>query len=212
MEKILGVDEAGRGPLIGPLVVCGFIVETSQEEKKLSGLGVDDSKKIPPPKRESLCRELIAFKHQTILIQPAEIDKQNINFLELTSVVALVKLYQPYTLIWDAPVAPRGLRALKNQLIYALTQAQAQLPRRLIVENKADANYPACMAASIVAKVTRDKEIQKLKECFGDLGSGYPSDPKTRCFVSRLTPAQRQAMEPHIRKKWATLKKLVRIK
>ena len=57
---------------------------------------------------------------------------------------------------------------------------------KLIVEHKADTKYPTVAAASILAKVTRDREIEKIKKKIGiDFGSGYPSDPKTIEFVNK---------------------------
>jgi ribonuclease HII len=83
-----------------------------------------------------------------------------------------------------------------------------RMPLRLVVENRADSRYLTCMAASIVAKVTRDREIRKLHQLFGDFGSGYPSDPKTRKFLTGIGQDAVQKLSPHIRFKWQTLKHL----
>ncbi|MBI4669980.1 MAG: ribonuclease HII [Elusimicrobia bacterium] len=221
----LGIDEAGRGPLIGPMVLAGFYIKEQKELDQIRELGVNDSKKLSPKRREEIFKELANFEHHTVVFTPKQIDEENINTLELKGVLELYRKFSPKTLIWDAPVNPRGIPKLLGRLRSLLAGANGvrssliwipafagmtnedltPLPR-IILENKADEKYLACMAASIVAKVTRDKEIQKLREIFGDFGSGYPSDPKTVRFVKNLD-GKMDEFRPHIRQKWSTLKK-----
>jgi ribonuclease HII len=72
-------------------------------------------------------------------------------------------------------------------------------------EHKADTNHLSAAAASILAKVTREEEISKLKKEFGDFGSGYPSDPKTKRFL--VEKGNELANSGLFRKTWATWKK-----
>ena len=78
---------------------------------------------------------------------------------------------------------------------------------RIISEHYADETYPLVSAASIMAKVRRDSEIQKLKDIYGDFGSGYPSDPRTRDFLRRLLSGGEE-VPPIVRRTWKTLQRL----
>ena len=205
--NILGIDEAGRGPLIGPLVMCGFYVGGLQERKRLEKLPLNDSKALSAKKREALAAELIHFEHELVVIQPEELDRNNINELEIRAVARLIKRFNPRVAIVDAMVPPGGIPKLLCHLRYLIGWKKSRESPHLILENKADAIYAVCMAASILAKVARDREAERLRVQFGDFGSGYPSDPKTRNFVTALRGSFGN-FSPHLRHKWATLKKL----
>lgn len=203
--SVLGIDEAGRGPVIGPMVMAGVFVQNHQESRWLELLGVNDSKKIVPKKREELAVSLQKLRHAFVVIEPGAIDSCNINELEIKGVSELASQFLPQTLIWDAPVAPPGLGRLALRVRRLLPEP---IPH-LILENKADAKYPSCMAASILAKVERDRRIVLLRERFGDFGSGYPSDPKTAEFLRRFYEIfLRTGFGEHVRKKWGTMKRL----
>ncbi|MEO2151636.1 MAG: ribonuclease HII, partial [Thermococcus sp.] len=77
----------------------------------------------------------------------------------------------------------------------------------IIAKHRADALFPVVSAASIVAKVTRDREIEKLKAEYGEIGSGYPSDPRTRAFLENYY-REHGAFPPIVRRGWKTLKKI----
>jgi ribonuclease HII len=77
---------------------------------------------------------------------------------------------------------------------------------KIVSEHKADRNYPVVSAASIVAKVARDKEIAGLAKQFGRFGSGYPSDPKTILFLQQC--AQQGIYPECVRKSWKIVRKL----
>ncbi|WP_457753524.1 ribonuclease HII, partial [Thermococcus sp.] len=78
---------------------------------------------------------------------------------------------------------------------------------KIIAEHKADAKYLPVSAASILAKVTRDKAIEKLKKQYGEIGSGYPSDPRTRKFLEEYYKEHGE-FPPIVRKSWKTLRKI----
>ncbi len=206
----LGIDEAGKGSWLGPMVLCGFYLRSEEEFRKLRSLPVNDSKLLSPKVRERLYASLKDFAHHCVLVTPEAIDTNNMNTLELEVVVDLAKNFKPRTLVFDAPVNPQGIPRLINRLRYLLTRSpgQSQELPRLIVENKADQNYLVCMAASIIAKVTRDREIEKLRQLYGDCGSGYPSDDRTLKFLESLNPRDFEAFSPNIRKKWSSMKRL----
>tara|TARA_Y100000310_G_C20604798_1_gene774951 strand:+ start:108 stop:740 length:633 start_codon:yes stop_codon:yes gene_type:complete len=199
---ICGVDEAGRGPLIGPLVVAGVTME-EKDLPKLQALGVKDSKLLTPKKRQELFPKLKEItKYKIFIILPQEIDDAlnspslNLNWLEAIKYAMTINSLKPQKAYVDCP--SNNNQAFKDYMEKLLKQKT-----ELIVENKADENYPIVGAASILAKVTRDNEIKKLRDKYGDLGSGYPADPKTKEFLK-----QNHNKHPEIfRQTWASYKK-----
>jgi len=183
-EKIVcGVDEAGRGPVIGPLVMCGFCIKPS-EEKILLELGVNDSKKLTPQKREEIAAELRKkfTNFHLVIFDPKEIDAReengmNLNDLEAFGTSQILNILKPTHAILDCPSANPAnyVAGLGKWLTHKLN---------IRAEYKADANHLVVGAASILAKVERDHLIEKLKVRHKvDFGSGYPSDPKTVAFL-----------------------------
>ena len=186
--SIVGIDEAGRGPVIGPLVIAGVIVEKEKRkelEEWFKNLGVKDSKKILPVRRERIYEELIQkVKYSVKVITPEEIDhtllntNSNLNWLEADYSIEIINELNAKEAILDCPST--------NPQKYS-EYVQIKTPKiRLIVEHKADDTYLLVGAASIIAKVTRDKLIENIKkEIKIDFGSGYPSDPKTQEFLKK---------------------------
>ncbi|MDK2850042.1 MAG: ribonuclease [Candidatus Woesearchaeota archaeon] len=189
---IAGIDEAGRGPLIGPLVLA-IAVADSNAESLLTKLGVKDSKKLTKKTRErifeQLKKTLIFFDYKIIF--PAEIDfavnskEYNLNWLEADATAFLinkaVKSLNPKGKIIEEVYIDLPST---NQLAYvSYLKQRINSNVKIIAEHKADDTYPIVSAASIIAKVVRDNEIEKLKETYGDFGSGYPADPKTQKFL-----------------------------
>ncbi len=183
---ICGIDEAGRGPILGPLVMCGILIEDS-DEVKLRDIDVKDSKLLSKEQREFLFDKIlnIVKKYKIIVIGVDEIDNAvngndglNLNWLEATNTAKILNELCPDKAIVDSP-SPN----LKNYKDYVLKKLDNK-KIRLVFEHKADLNYPVVSAASILAKVTRDNEIEKIKKQIGiDFGSGYMSDPKTVEFL-----------------------------
>jgi len=180
---ICGIEEAGKGPVIGPLVLCGVLID-EKDEHKLRKINVKDSKLLTPKQRENLYDKIIEVikNHKLIILQPKEIDDAlesdslNLNWLEAENMVKIINELKPDTAIIDCP-SP-NLKAFKSYL-----RERLEKPVQLIVEHKADVNYPIVSASSILAKVTRDLEIDKIKKNVGDFGSGYMSDPRTSEFL-----------------------------
>lgn len=206
------MDEAGRGPLIGPMVVALAAIE----ERKLPALeraGVRDSKLLSPRRRERLRRVLDSVLDYVAVrvVQPEEIDRAvrgegfgSLNELELSVFAELVRRAAEEAgvrvVYVDSPdpVAGRFGERLR---------ASAGVDVEVVAENGADAKYTIVAAASIVAKVERDRLIEQLKREYGDFGSGYPSDPKTRLFVKRWIE-ERGEPPPIVRRSWKTLERL----
>ncbi|MBT7902281.1 ribonuclease HII [Candidatus Woesearchaeota archaeon] len=203
MAMICGIDEAGRGPLLGPLVVCGFMIE-EKNLSELEKLGVTDSKLISPKKRKAMFEHLTKYSHHVVISSPQEIDfaltdpNLNLNWLEALSSAKIINNLAPKKVFVDCPSTniPDYRKYIKEHL---------NVDCEVVCEHKADLKYLVAGAASIIAKVTRDDEIEKLKEIYGDLGSGYPSDPKTKLFLE-----QNYDKCPEIfRKSWQCYKNII---
>ena len=172
----IGVDEAGRGPVIGPLVVCAF---ASESNSYLQNLGVKDSKFLSKKKRNDLYDILIKMTHRVVICHPERIDNSdNLNKLE-------VELFSEA--LAEMPDGEVMLDACDVNVERFAQNVSRLVNRDCNAEHKADENHPEVSAASIIAKVTRDRIIEDIKEELGmDIGSGYPSDPKTKSTVLEL--------------------------
>ena len=188
MALICGIDEAGRGPVIGPLVMCGLLVK-EEDEKKLVKLQVKDSKLLTRERRELMFEKIkdISYKAEIVIINPDEIDHAvnnhdglNLNKLEARKSAEMINLLNPDKAIIDAP--SNNIKSYKQYLLNCINDKKIEL----VLEHKADLNYPVVSAASILAKVTRDNEIEKIKKKIRiDFGSGYMTDPKTIDFLEK---------------------------
>ena len=206
--KTLGLDEAGRGCVLGPLVVGAFCFEGDDDEL-VRAAGATDSKKLSAKKRQHIRGLLPELGHCEIIeVSPAAIDSGNINQLEEAAFLELIRRHRPDRVIIDAPTHPRGIPAFCRRLQRALHESNPpfeSLPE-LIVQPKADLHFPICGAASIVAKVHRDDLIEDLK-ALGDIGSGYPSDPKTRSWLTGFL-IRGEPFPSCVRQRWGTIDKL----
>ena len=202
--KVLGIDEAGRGPVIGPLVVAGVLVQSERELAELEALGVRDSKALTRPQRQALAREIEKIARVELKIIPARaLDARGVTTVELEAMAQILRKVRPRTALIDAPVAPGAIPSFKGALRRALP-----FDCELVVENKADARYPLVAAASIVAKVQRDREMARLRRRYGErLGWGYPSEPGVRAFLRRC--AERGEFPDCVRRRWRTVRRLL---
>lgn len=206
---VAGVDDAGRGSVVGPLVIAGILIE-SEDVPKLVRLGVKDSKLLSPSRRETLAAEIkrIVKKHAVVKLSPAEIDKvvttgrklHKLNWLEAQAMAKVIELLRPDIAYVDASDVLE--ERFKQQI-------QEFLPFKveIVSEHKADRRYPVVSAASIIAKVERDREIAELKAKYGDFGCGYPTDPKTIEFLRRCLETFKEYPE-FVRKSWKPAKKI----
>ena len=205
---VAGVDEAGRGCVIGPLVVAGVIVK-AENLPFLSELGVKDSKLLTAKKREEFYPEIIrlAEKYQTIKVLPHEIDKavesarklHKLNRLEAQTMAQIIEVLKPDEAYVDA--ADTVENRFGNHIKECL-----KIKTRIISKHKADRIYPVVSAASIIAKVERDREIASLKVEYGDFGSGYLTDGKTMDFLRRLLE-KNDDYPSFVRKSWKPAKR-----
>ncbi len=205
---VAGVDEAGRGCVIGPLVIAGI----SMKEEKLAfltGLGVKDSKLLSPKRRESLALKItrITERSHTLKLLPEEIDRavksgrrlHKLNRLEAQNMAKIIEVLKPDVVYVDAAdVVP-------DRFKYHI-QEGLSFKTRVVSQHKADRIYPVVSAASILAKVERDKEISTLRRTYGDFGSGYLTDPKTMIFLNQWLQNNREYPD-FVRKSWKPARK-----
>ena len=210
---IIGIDDAGRGPAIGPMVLAGVLVD-GEIEKEFIKLGIKDSKMLNPRKREMLSKEIkkISLATHEVLIHPDEIDGKhgdnlNLNQREAVASAAIInklnqskKSKEQIKVIIDCPSV--NINSWKEYLEKFLI---ARTNLKIICEHKADFNYVAVGAASILAKVRRDAEVEKIKKDLGiDFGSGYSADPITKKFIHENYKKYKD--KGIFRESWSTIK------
>jgi len=207
--KIAGIDEAGRGPIIGPMIMA-VVVADEKDEDTLREWGVKDSKLLTPMMREGLFERIKEkYKHAIIILSPQDIDdalndpNNNLNWLEAQTSAKLLSKIKAKKAYLDCPST--NVEAYNNYVKKLVKNIE------IVSEHGADATYPVCSAASILAKVTRDREIEKLKQKINkNFGSGYPSDPRTQEFLKKYY--DKPEGKGIIRTSWETYKKLVNSK
>ena len=198
------MDEAGRGSVLGPMVIAGVIVPEKME-KVLVRMGVKDSKKLAPHRRTILSRKLKKmFDYEVVVITARQIDEMraegiNLNEIEKNAMESILLKMKPEKAIVDA-VDVKAERFQQNLC--------NDTGVNVIAEHKADDKYIEVSAASIIAKAERDDQIAKINKDFiksGGIGSGYPSDPKTKDFLAKYTYDE---MPDFVRRSWATVAKM----
>lgn len=201
--RILGIDEAGRGCVLGALYVGAFLYE-GPDLNTLWQAGAADSKRLSAKKRDAVREKLELLGRWTVrAITPAQIDAGNLNTLEETVIAELVREFQPDAVVLDALGHPRTLAAATARI-----QRASGVEATWTMEPKADQNHAVVAAASIFAKTERDAALWAIQG-YGPLGSGYPSDPVTRRFLSEWAASERP-WPAFVRTKWATLQRLAK--
>ena len=210
---LLGIDDAGRGPVIGPMVLAGCLIE-EKTKKEFREKGVRDSKQLTQKRREFL-EEFVkekSKKFHTVLLTPEEIDKgneegTNLNQLEAIAAAKIINKLNSasgpdgtkISVILDCPSA-----SINKWTEYLKTHIENLSNLEIVCEHKADRNHVVVSAASILAKSERERQVARLREKYGeDMGSGYPSDPKTKEFLANNATKHKGLF----RKSWSTWKK-----
>ena len=198
---ICGVDDAGRGSVLGPLVIAGISIERTKI-KLLSEIGVKDSKQLSPRVRDILYKKIIAIvdDYYVAKISPKIIDesvhKNQLNHLEAKYMAKVIAKLQPDSSYVDScDVNPARFGKEISKLANS---------GKIFSRHHADSRFVVVSAASIVAKVNRDREIEKLRKKY-NLGSGYPSDSKTMKFIKDWI-LEHNKTPKFVRKSWKPVK------
>lgn len=204
---VCGVDEAGRGPVFGPMVI-GCVVLDDAGREELRRLNVKDSKKLSAERRGDLEPEIkkAAVEWSLARISASEIDRMrmrmSLNDVEATKIADLICALtkRPGRVIVDAadPVADN----FRKRIDRFLSEKNRLIPE-ILSEHRADDRYIEVSAASVLAKVARDREIEELRRLHGDIGSGYPSDEVTQRFLRKLSAEGE--LPDYVRRSWSTV-------
>ncbi len=201
MRFVGGIDEAGRGSMIGPLVVVGVSVEESKLDM-LKEIGVKDSKKLGPERRANLFPRILEISDFIFVIKvdcktiDENVMQKRLNVLEAKTMASIIKNMDVDAVYVDScDVNPSRFHDSivsnipgKKPTVYSL--------------HKAESISIVVAAASIIAKVLRDDEIRKINEKYNNaVGSGYPSDKKSVDFVKDLIGDSKH-IPNFIRKSW----------
>lgn len=201
---IMGVDEAGRGPVIGPMVVCGVAI-SRESISIVEAMGLKDSKLLTPKKRLEFAGKIKeACEYELIVVEPGQIDSRvpddaTLNQLEVECFSRIIKAMKSkpavvYVDACDVNSERFGINVKKG----------LDFEVEIVSKHKADRDYPIVSAASILAKVHRDALVEKISESVGeDVGSGYPHDPVTMAFLKSYYKKNKN-MPPFVRKTWKT--------
>ncbi len=206
---VCGVDEAGRGAVLGPLVIAGVSVR-EKDLPKLKKLGVRDSKELTPKQRERMAESIEKIAKDVVVLKvgPCRIDSYNrqgvnlnrVEAMKMTTVIDCLNAHKTYV---DGPELNLGkFKRIMGKMLKFETD--------LVVEHKADVNYPIVSAASIIAKVERDNEIEELRKKYGIEGTGYPSDERTINWMKAYLKEHKKFPEEGlVRHTWMTTKDII---
>ncbi len=207
--KILGIDEAGRGPVIGAMFIAGVVID-EEGARELFEEGARDSKKLSKDKREELY-PMIKKKADwvgSIEIKASEIDferqRMSLNELEAQKICEIVKKAIEKNLDFERiiidlpdPNADKFLNRMNKYL---------KMPEKVEVraEHGADDRYPVCSAASIIAKVERDRHVEKISEEHGlNIKTGYPHEEEVQEYLKEISKEEGEYPD-FVRTSWRT--------
>ncbi len=204
----MGVDEAGRGCVIGPMVMAGFMME--EHESLLSVLihmGVKDSKQLTPLQRNEIVQKLkvMDIHYKIIKLFPPLLDSASLNDLEAKATSDMIMELKPERVYLDVPTRGRGITRYCEYVREGCKEHSVEL----IGGNHMDRDNLFVASASILAKTLRDTHRDMLKLRYGEFGSGYPSDPLTRAWLKEWRRTH-DAWPSIVRTKWSTLSSLLK--
>jgi len=209
---ICGLDEAGKGPVIGPLVVAGITLEN---DSKLIEYRVKDSKQLTPKRRRILAKNIqeTAIDYEILVIPAQDIDDMRkvmtLNEIEVNAFTKVINKLKPEICYVDS--ADVNEKRFARDILSGLS-----FKPNIISKHKADDIYPIVSAASILAKTRRDEEVQKIAQNLENklnlpLGSGYPADPITQKFL-KIWLKKFGELPPHTRHSWKTAQNMLKEK
>jgi len=205
---IAGIDEAGRGPVIGPLVICCAFCKR-EDEKRLRRFASKDSKALTATQREEAYAKLKEFcTFRWVEISAADLNtlmkEMSLNDIEAKFMAELIKKLEDGDAI-DVMID------MPDRYSWTFRKRMERFGvNKFEAEHKADEKYPIVAAASICAKIMRDHKIEEIRKATCDFGSGYPSDPKT---ISALRGKEtRRVLDAFVRSRWKTLDRIKQTK
>ena len=206
MSLVLGIDEAGKGPVIGSMFVAGVVIR-KENIAYLKKLGIKDSKLLSKHMRNVMYNIVKSYAEKIYVreVKPDIIDKRNINNILLNEFLEIIR-----TALNDLGIRLESIFIdLPSMSPSKVKQAVIMLGFKgdIIAEHFADRRYVVVSAASIVAKTYRERHISELKKMYGDFGSGYPSDPKTISWIKNFYSREGH-LPPIVRRSWKTVKEL----
>ena len=206
---IAGIDEAGRGPVLGPLVF-GAVILSREQERELAEKGITDSKLLNQKRRSLLYQEItkLSVEWHTLHLSAKEIDTrrnngETLNQIEVKSMIKLLKQFtHPFNILYIDAADVKADR-------YAIPFRESFPGVKIVSRHKADLEFVVVGGASILAKVERDIAIEELEKKTGmKLGSGYPSDPHTRKFLKTYYQ-KHHSLPDFVRKTWKTVNNVI---
>jgi ribonuclease HII len=207
MLMIVGIDEAGRGPVIGPMVVCGVSV-SEKKHRKIKAMGLKDSKLLTPKKREEFAIQIKEVcEYELVVMEAHQIDSRvpdatTLNELEVECFSHLIRALRPkvaYVDACDVNAERFGINVRKG----------VDFEVEVVSRHNADRDIPIVSAASILAKVHRDSLIEKISETMGeDVGSGYSHDQVTIDFLTNYYK-KNKCLPDCARKSWKTASNVI---
>ena len=207
---VLGIDEAGRGPVVGSMMIAGVLADEDKLEE-LKSMGCKDSKMLSPSQREQIGKkiEITAKEIRLVEITANQIDSMrrvmSLNEIEARKIAELIEKFEnkPDKVIIDCP-DPEPSRFLARLRKYLDVKDY-----QFVIEHKADVNYPIVSAASIMAKLARDMHVKELGEKYGlKLGTGYSHDEEAIKAIENFLEKDGK-LPPFVRKSWETSKRIV---
>ena len=200
------------GPVFGPLVI-GCVVMHQKDLHILDEIGVDDSKHLSPKKRKYLAGEIkrVSLIAKTLVISAEELNemhykqKLTLNQIEEQSFAQLINelQQQPHMIYLDA------CDTKEERFGITIGKMLTFRPEQMISKHKGDAIFKIVGAGSIIAKTHRDQIIEQFKQEYGNIGSGYPSDPTTKAFLNAYYEKHRK-FPPFTRLFWKTCDNIIK--
>ena len=196
-DMVMGIDEAGKGCVVGDLVIGAVFWPSDAPPVK----GLRDSKVLPPKRRENLFRELVSVcPCVTASIHAHEIRPGNILRMQIAATRIMLRMFKPRRAVIDCP------HASPRKFVELLGCPDIEI----VAEHKADQRHKPASGGSVVAKVVRDMKLERISQYLGvDLGSGYPHDEKTRAWLESLADHRDPNASRVVRWGWSTCKDIL---
>lgn len=205
--NFIGIDDAARSPVLGPMIIAGISVP-KERLSELTAMGIKDSKLLTYNNIVLKATMLMKmFPYHVEEVSVSDINTYNINDLEAKADLACYLTLRKDTtdnIFIDNSDYSRERFLTRVRTLFPKEARQIDFSHWTI-EHNADRLYPACAAASILAKYHHNESIWKMQKKYGDIGSGAPGDPVTLAFLR----ANKTNFPPIVRTKWSTVQRIL---